>query len=136
MAQAGWIPERLIGNTVVVAVRPKPIAVVLSIIIVAATTVIVVAHLHQRTPVLVVGDSMSALSANSMKSTGDNLGYAVSVDAEVGIKLAARLDTLKNGASSGIQRVVVELGTNDVLTDTPAATLEGLIDQAVTMLQN
>jgi hypothetical protein len=89
---------------------------------------------HDR--LVIVGDSMSVLAASDLRSTGQAAGYDVAVDAQSGVPLAARLDTLRQTVSSGAQRIVIELGTNDVLMGTPAATLDALIDQAVTEVQS
>src|SRR4051794_35049243 len=103
-----------------------------AVLLLAGVAAVGVIRLRQQHRVVVVGDSMSLLAADELRSAGDAAGYDVSVDAQIGAPLAARLDTLQRTASSGVRRLVIELGTNDVLMNTPVKTIDALIDQATT----
>jgi hypothetical protein len=99
-----------------------------------AGAVVTVDRWRHEDRVTVVGDSMAVLSADQLRQEGHAAGYDVTVNAVVGIPLVARLDVLRDVVAHGAHRVVVELGTNDVLQHTPPAQLDGLIDDAVTVL--
>jgi hypothetical protein len=115
---------------------PRPRALAIGAVLLVATVGLVwVARSRHEAGVLVVGDSMAVLASRDLRAEGDARGLAVTVDAQIGISLAARLGRLRDAAASHVQRLVVELGSNDVLQHTPTATLDGLVDDAVTTVE-
>ena len=74
-----------------------------AVLLLAGVAAVGVIRLRQQNRVVVVGDSMSLLAADELRSAGDAAGYDVSVDAQIGAPLAARLDTLQRTASSGVR---------------------------------
>jgi hypothetical protein len=93
-----------------------------------------VTRLRHEDSVLVLGDSMAYLAAGPLEARGHDHHYDVTVSAEAGIPLSARLDALKQIAASGVDRLVVELGTNDVLQGASPPTIDALIDQATILV--
>src|SRR3954451_2052899 len=116
--------------------RRHPLATSLLVVGAMGLAAIGVTQLRHEDEVLVVGDSMSALSTGPLREHGHNHHYDVKVEAQSGVPLAARTDVLQQAAASGVDRIVVELGTNDVLLGEPQAIIDALIDQTTTVMQD
>src|SRR4051812_12608035 len=115
--------------------RPRTPMLVLGIVVLTGAAVVGIRQWQHHAHVMVIGDSMAALAAQDLRAAGRAAGYDVSIDAHVGVPLAAKRDALKAVAKSNAARVVIELGTNDVQLGTTTATLDAEVDQAVTVMQ-
>jgi lysophospholipase L1-like esterase len=73
-------------------------------------------------PVAVLGDSITALDAADMQQRFDG-EYALVISAQFGRTAEEALaDTRAGGVDTGVEQVIVNLGTNDVLRGIPTAT--------------
>ena len=109
------------------ATRPRSSLVVVCLLVVTGLVVVIVRWQH-RDRLLVLGDSMAAFGADQLRAAGSSAGYDVMVDAQVGEPLATGLDTVQHAATTGVRRLVVELGTNDVRMNASTASVDMLID--------
>jgi lysophospholipase L1-like esterase len=78
-----------------------------------------------------IGDSMALLAKDNLQRAAHDAGYDPTIDAIAGVPLAARLDAIQKVAAQHPPRVVIELGTNDVLFGASTAELQERIDQAI-----
>lgn len=82
-------------------------------------------------PVAMVGDSMADQARSNLARAGHGAGFDVSIDATFGIALDQELPKLEQVAAGHPERVVVELGTNDVLGDTTIGDLQSRVDKEI-----
>jgi len=101
------------------------------IVLLAGIVTVAVDKWPHQDKVVVIGDSMALLAADQLRGTGDSAGYDVEVDGRAGVELSARVDAIRHAVASGADRLVIELGTNDVLANVPADSLDALVDQTV-----
>jgi lysophospholipase L1-like esterase len=89
-----------------------------------------------RVPAVMIGDSMASMAKDNLQRAAREAGYNLTIDAIAGVTLAARLDTIQKVAAQRPPRVVIELGTNDVLFGASTAELHERIDAAVGYLSS
>ena len=90
--------------------------------------------LRPRQSLAVLGDSMVAMARAQITDAGHAAGFAMSVEGIPGIPLSARMGDIADLGHHGSGPVVVELGTNDVLSGSSSDQLASRIDRAVGLL--
>ena len=110
---------------------PRPVTAVLVVLALVAATVAAVRLLRPRENVYVLGDSMTFLAKDQISAEAHDAGFSVTVDGIPGIRLATRMPAIGLLGHRTSGPLVIELGTNDVDSGTPADELANRIDQAV-----
>lgn len=111
--------------------------VIVLVIAVVALAVVVVRALgigEPRPPVALIGDSITAnLRKEATRRLGDD--YALTIDGRPGYLADQQLTTIENAARFPFDQVVINLGTNDVMTsDHDLTETAAALDAAVTAL--